>query len=145
MKKTVMIEGMMCGHCEARVKKALEAIDGVKEASADHISGTAVLVSLKKIDPEKIRQAVEDAGYELTQQKESEEKNMEKVLQVEGMMCQHCEATVKKALEAIDGVESAAADHVNHCARVVLSKEVSDEALKAAVEAKDYKVTGISA
>ena len=144
-KEVIPVSGMMCEHCEARVKKALEAIDGVKEASADHTSGTAVLVSLKKIDPEKIRQAVEDAGYELTQQKESEEKNMEKVLQVEGMMCQHCEATVKKALEAIDGVESAAADHVNHCARVVLSKEVSDEALKAAVEAKDYKVTGISA
>ena len=144
-KEVIPVSGMMCEHCEARVKKALEAIDGVKEASADHISGTAVLVSLKKIDPEKIRQAVEDAGYELTQQKESEEKNMEKVLHVEGMMCQHCEATVKKALEAIDGVESAAADHVNHCARVVLSKEVSDETLKAAVEAKDYKVTGISA
>ena len=90
--------------------------------------------------------AVIDAGYEITDTQEKEEEiRMEKVLHVEGMMCEHCEATVKKALEAIDGVESAVADHNANIATVTLSKDVADEVLKEAVEAKDYKVTGFGA
>ena len=60
------------------------------------------------------------------------------------MMCGHCEARVKKALEAVDGVVSAAADHNNGTAVVTLTKDVSDETLKAAVEAQDYEVTGVA-
>ena len=142
--EVIPVRGMMCEHCETRVRKALEKIDGVIEASCDHTKGEAVLVLDQPADRAIIKQAVEEAGYEVTEQ-ESEEKTMEKVLQIEGMMCPHCEAAVKKALEALDGVVSAEADHVNKCAKVTLSKEVSDEALKEAVEAKDYKVTGIRA
>ena len=72
-----------------------------------------------------------------------EEKTMTKTLKVEGMMCMHCEARVKKALEAVPGVESAVADHSAGTAVVTLSTPVADEALKAAVEAQDYKVLGI--
>lgn len=72
-----------------------------------------------------------------------EEKTMKKPLKVEGMMCVHCEARVKKALEAVDGVESAAADHDLGTAVVTLAKPVADETLKAAVEAQDYKVLGV--
>ena len=72
-----------------------------------------------------------------------EEKTMKKTLKVEGMMCMHCEARVKKALEAVPGVESAAADHTAGTAVVTLSAPVEDEALRAAVEAQDYKVLGI--
>jgi len=72
-----------------------------------------------------------------------EEKTMKKTLKVEGMMCAHCEARVKKALEAVPGVETAAADHTAGTAVVTLSAPVADEALRAAVEAQDYKVTGI--
>ena len=68
---------------------------------------------------------------------------MKMKIAVKGMMCAHCEAHVKKALEAIDGVESALADHNANTAKVVLSKDVANEVLKQAVEAKDYKVTGI--
>ena len=68
---------------------------------------------------------------------------MEKTLKVEGMMCPHCEATVKKALEAIDGVEEACADHEKGIAQVKLSKDVDNEVLKKAVEDKEYKVLGI--
>jgi Cu2+-exporting ATPase len=68
---------------------------------------------------------------------------MKATVRIEGMMCEHCEANVKKALEAIDGVESALADHNANTAKVVLSKDVANEVLKQAVEAKDYKVTGI--
>ena len=69
---------------------------------------------------------------------------MTKTLHVKGMMCGHCEARVKKALAAVDGVASAAADHNNGTAVVTLTKDVSDETLKAAVEAQDYEVTGVA-
>ncbi len=72
-----------------------------------------------------------------------EEKTMTKTLKVEGMMCGHCEARVKKALEAVPGVESAVADHTAGTAVVTMSAPVADEALKAAVEAQDYKVLGL--
>ena len=72
-----------------------------------------------------------------------EEKAMEKTMKIEGMMCMHCEARVKKTLEAIEGVESAAVSHQNGTAVVTLTKEVADETLKNAVEAQDYKVLGV--
>ncbi|WP_303917473.1 heavy metal translocating P-type ATPase [Subdoligranulum variabile] len=72
-----------------------------------------------------------------------EVKTMTRTIHIEGMMCAHCEATVKKALEALDGVENAAVSHESGTAVVSLSKEVADAALKDAVEAKDYTVTGI--
>ena len=70
---------------------------------------------------------------------------MKKTLDVEGMICEHCEARVKKALEAVDGVESASADHNAGKAVVVLTEDVDDAVLKKAVEDQDYKVTGIPA
>ena len=74
---------------------------------------------------------------------ESEEKLMQKTMKIEGMMCPHCEAAVKKALEALEGVEAADVSHVAGTAVVSMSAEVSDAVLKEAVEAKDYKVLGI--
>lgn len=68
-----------------------------------------------------------------------EEFIMEKTLKVEGMMCGHCEAHVKSALEALDGVTEAKVSHESGTAVVTLSKEVADDALKAAVEAEGYK------
>ena len=70
---------------------------------------------------------------------------MTKTLKVEGMMCMHCEARVKKALEAIDGVEAAVASHEKGTAVVTLSKDVAYEVLKKAVEDQDYQITGIEA
>ena len=60
------------------------------------------------------------------------------------MMCMHCEATVKKALEALEGVAEAKVSHVEGTAVVELTENVSDEVLKAAVEAKDYTVLEIA-
>ena len=68
---------------------------------------------------------------------------MEKTMYIKGMMCSHCEASVNKALMAIDGVESVAVSHESGTAVVSLNKNVSDDVLKAAVEAKDYTVTDI--
>ena len=74
---------------------------------------------------------------------EKEINAMEKTIKIEGMMCGHCEATVKKALEALDGVISADVSHDKGTAVVALEKDVADDVLTKAVEDKDFKVTGI--
>ena len=74
-----------------------------------------------------------------------EDKTMTKTIKIEGMMCGHCEATVKKALEALSQVDSAEVSHEAGTAVVTLNSDVSDDVLKKAVEDKDYKVTEITA
>ncbi len=69
---------------------------------------------------------------------------MEKTLQITGMMCPRCEARVKKALEALDGVAAAEVSHEKGCALVKLDADVADGLLKAAVEDKGYQVTAIA-
>ena len=73
----------------------------------------------------------------------TEDNTMKKTLKVEGMMCGHCEARVKKALEALPEVDEAVVSHEAGTAIVTLNAEVADDMLKNAVEAQDYKVTGI--
>ena len=65
MKKTMKIEGMMCGHCEAAVDKALNAIDGV-DAKVSHKKGTTKLKLERDVPEAELRKAVEDAGYKVT-------------------------------------------------------------------------------
>ena len=84
---------------------------------------------------------VQPAAEEDTTQKE--ETAMKKTLTVEGMMCPHCEARVKKALEALPQVDEAVVSHEAGTAIVTLNAEVDDEVLKKAVEAQDYPVTSI--
>ena len=72
-----------------------------------------------------------------------ETSKMEKIMTIEGMMCGHCEKAVKTALEAIDGVESAVADHEKNEAVVKLTKHVDNNVLKETVEKLEYKVTEI--
>ena len=63
MEKTMKIEGMMCPHCEATVKKVLEALDGVESAEVSHEKGSAVLTMSKNVEDSVLKKAVEDAGY----------------------------------------------------------------------------------
>ena len=72
-----------------------------------------------------------------------EEKTMKKTMKIEGMMCGHCEAAVKKALESLEGVEEAIVSHEEGTAVVSMTNEVSDDVLTQTVEDKDYKVTEI--
>ena len=72
-----------------------------------------------------------------------EDMTMEKTMKIEGMMCGHCEAAVKKALEALDGVNEAIVSHEKGTAIVKLNADVADDVLKETVEAKDYKVTEV--
>ena len=66
MEKTLKIEGMMCGHCEMHVKKALEALDGVKIAEVSHKAGTAVVTLEKEISADALKQAIDEQGYRVT-------------------------------------------------------------------------------
>lgn len=79
----------------------------------------------------------------INKSKESEEIRMTKTIKIEGMMCGHCEATVKKALEMLEGVEEAVVSHDAGTAIVTLSTEVSEEVLKETVEEKDFTVVGM--
>ena len=63
MTKTMKIEGMMCGHCEARVKKVLEALPGVEAAEVSHEAGTAVVTLNEAVSDEVLKKAVEDQDY----------------------------------------------------------------------------------
>ncbi len=96
----------------------------------------ALRLSYRNLD--KIRRYKRPENIELT-----EEKTMTKTMKIEGMMCMHCEARVKKTLEAIDGVEEAAVSHENGTAVLTLSENVTDEILTEAVTAQDYTVLGI--
>ena len=78
-----------------------------------------------------------------TKKQNKEETTMTKTMKIEGMMCGHCEATVKKALEALDQVDAAEVSHEAGTAVVTLNSDVSDDVLKKTVEDKDYKVVGI--
>jgi len=123
-------------------------------AAAMSLSSFCVCMNALRLNLVKIHDASRDrpigapvalpADHDTENQPETkEEASMKKTLKVEGMMCLHCEARVKKALEAIDGVTEATASHESGTAVVTLSKDVSNEALKAAVEAQDYRVLGV--
>ena len=84
-----------------------------------------------------------NSNQPVIEKENGKDKKMKKTMKIEGMMCCHCEATVKKALEALDGVTSAEVSHENGTAVLELSGDVSDDLLKKTVEEKDYKVTGI--
>ncbi len=86
--------------------------------------------------------AVDDERLNQTNMK-MEDKTMEKTMKIEGMMCGHCEATVKKALESLDGVTEAVVSHEKGTAVVKLSADVSSDVLKKAVEDKDYTVVSV--
>ena len=94
-------------------------------------------------DPKHDRKAKPDRKDKADKPNESEEKSMTKTMNIEGMMCCHCEARVKKALEALDAVSEAAVSHESGTAVVTLSSDISDEKLKETVEAEDYKVISI--
>ena len=82
-------------------------------------------------------------SYKITNNIENELKEnetMEKIIKIDGMMCPHCEAAVKKCLEEFAEVESAEVSHQNKTAVLTLNKEISDEVLKKAIEDKGYTV-----
>ena len=131
----IKVEGMMCEHCEKRVADALEKTGKAKNIVANHENSSVEFID-QGLSPEEIKNAIEDAGYKIIKNKG--EDSMEKILKVEGMSCNHCVASVKKALEGIDGVREADVSLEDKSARVELDKDLADEALVKAVEDAGY-------
>ena len=110
-------------------------------AAAMSLSSFCVVSNALRLNLFKLHDAGKDKKIKKKHHKE--ETTMEKTMKIEGMMCGHCEAAVKKALEAVDGVASAEVSHTSGTAVVTLSKPMDSAVLKKAVEDKDYKVTSI--
>ena len=109
-------------------------------AAAMSLSSFCVVTNALRLNLFDMRNAAKDKQIKRKQ----EEKTMEKTMKIEGMMCGHCEATVRKALEALDGVDHADVSHEQDQAVVTLKEDVADDVLKRAVEDKDYNVVSIS-
>ena len=112
-------------------------------AAAMSLSSFTVCMNALRLNRFDIHDPKHDRVRKNNIQEIKEEKPMVKTLKVEGMMCPHCEKRVQKALEALEGVESAVASHEAGTAVVTLSAPVADEILKKAVEDQDYEVKGI--
>ncbi len=111
-------------------------------AAAMSLSSFCVVTNALRLNLLNIRSVKKDKKIK-AKKIQKEAKEMVKTMKIEGMMCGHCEARVKKALEAIDGVESAQVSHENGTAVVTLASDVSTDALKAAVETQDYQVLSV--
>lgn len=117
-------------------------------AAAMSLSSFCVVTNALRLNFFKLRDAGRDKKKKHKQQiqhiqQSKEGKNMRKTMKIEGMMCGHCEAAVKKGLEALEGVTEATVSHETGTAIVTLEKEVADDVLKKAVEERDYKVLEI--
>ena len=112
-------------------------------AAAMSLSSFCVVSNALRLNLFELHNASKDKKIKNTMNDQEENTEMEKKMNIEGMMCTHCEATVKKALEALDGVEAAEVSHEANSAVVTMSKEVADDVLKKAVEDKDYTVLSI--
>lgn len=143
-KAVVLVEGMMCENCENHVKKALESLPSITGARADYKTGRVSITYSSQPDEAAMKQVLAKADYEYKGILfPKEETNMKETVKIEGMMCNHCEMTVKKALEALDGVEKADVSHTKGIAVLTLDKAVAEGDIKKAIEDKDYTFKGI--
>ena len=109
-------------------------------AAAMSLSSFCVVTNALRLNLFDMRNAAKDKKIKRKQ----EEMTMEKTMKIEGMMCVHCEATVKKALEALESVDHAEVSHEQNQAVVTLKEDVADDVLRKAVEDKDYNVISIA-
>lgn len=147
IRSTVRIDGMMCEHCEARIEKAIGSISDVLEVKADHEKGTAEVAQSRRVTENEFKEAVETAGYQYlgVDTEDGGKKTMKETIKINGMMCGHCEATVKKALEALPEVDSAEVSHESGTAVLQLNAPVGEDVLKKTIEDKDYEFAGVEA
>ena len=115
-------------------------------AAAMSLSSFCVVSNALRLNLFKMYDASKDKKLKAKKEKKvskKEDKTMKKVMHIEGMMCGHCEATVKKALEALPQVDEAVVSHEAGTAEVTLNAEIADDVLKKTVEDKDYTVTSV--
>ena len=166
--KQYLVTGMSCAACSARVEKAVNQLPGVTACSVSlltnsmgvegEVSADAVIkavldagygASLKEsgVEKKKVDYAAQDEFLKDKKKKKTviikEEKVMEKMMKIEGMMCPHCEGRVKKILEEMPQVTEAFVSHVEGMAVVKLSEAVDNDVLKKIIEDQGYKVLDI--
>lgn len=129
------VTGMSCKHCQAHVKEALEKVPGVASAEVDLEGAKACVKADDSVTADALVKAVEAAGYGASP---LEGKTV--TLPVKGMMCGHCQARVKKALEGVAGVTSADVDLEGAKATVACGTGVSEDALKKSIVDAGYEV-----
>ena len=112
-------------------------------AAAMSLSSFCVVTNALRLNLCSIHDAGKDKKIKSKIKKKVEDKTMEKTMKIEGMMCGHCEARVKKTLEALPEVLEAVVSHEAGTAIVKLKEEISNETLKKTVEEQDYTVTSV--
>jgi len=136
MKKTLEIEGMHCASCVSSVEKSLKEVDGVNKANVNLSTEKAsVDFNDEKVNYADLKNAVENVGYEVR------ENRKQKTLQVEGMHCASCVASVEKALKRLDGVYDASVNLATESVSVEYNPDVvGDSDFKEAVESQGYEL-----
>ena len=143
--RVMKVEGMSCAHCSARVEKALSAVEGVESVHVDLDAKTAAITLAHPVEDSVLEAAVTEAGYEPAGFLSGEvPEPIVRVMQVDGMSCAHCSARVKKALSAVEGVESVHVDLEAKTAAITLAHPVEDSVLEAAVIEAGYTPVSIS-
>ena len=115
-------------------------------AAAMSLSSFCVVSNALRLNLFKMYDASKDKKLKAKKEKKrskKEDKTMKKIMHIEGMMCGHCEAAVKKALEALPQVDEAVVSHETGTAELTLNAEIADDVLKKTVEDKDYTVTSV--
>ena len=115
-------------------------------AAAMSLSSFCVVSNALRLNLFKMYDASKDKKLKAKKEKKrskKEDKTMKKIMHIEGMMCGHCEAAVKKALEALPQVDEAVVSHEAGTAELTLNAKIADDVLKKTVEDKDYTVTSV--
>ena len=145
---------MQCAHCTAAAEAALKKVPGVTAAEADLQTQKIAVCTGNKVTDEQLMQAVRGAGYEalwIKRQKseadalpnieKGEEETMKQIVNIEGMMCEHCAKHVEQALSAVENVEKVKVELKKK--RAVVKGDVSAEAIKAAVREAGYEPVSV--
>ena len=135
-KENLSIERMHCASCVAAVEKSLKGVEGVDDAAVNLATESAVVeFDPGKVDFDRLRKAVSDAGYEVASPEQST------TLKIDGMHCASCVAAVEKALRQVDGVNEAAVNLATETAQVSYDPGQADfEDLASAVDRAGYAV-----
>ena len=131
----IKVGEMMCPHCEATVKKAVEAIEGVNTASASYEKENVIIKLSKAVDLELIKKAIIEAGYPILEEKEY-------TIKVGDMMCHHCENAVMNALNNIDGIHDTKANFETGSVIFKSERTPDFELIKKAIEEEGYEYLG---
>ena len=145
--RTLYIDGMMCDHCEKRIKESLEALSGVAEVTASSDAGTAVVRFTAPVEYEALEKAVADAGYTLLRAEDAGAAPacVRTLLRIDGMVCENCEAHVSEAVEKNFVIQSVFADSEKGLAEIVSAEPLDEEKLRQVISDTGYELVSVTA